>query len=141
MNILNKSHIDSDIVVDKALDDISMQLVITQIEPLRRRKTVVVNRKFELCRKNTFTMTDYVSLYVISILNKFLNGTEFECPLSPRQFSIRSFTLNSKLIPLQLFYRQNSFIIVNGTFFGTVRKSPILVSNFLLNISIERTSA
>ncbi|CAD7093624.1 unnamed protein product [Hermetia illucens] len=141
LEMINKTHIDCDVVAASMVYDPYMDLVIAQVDASRRSRTVILSRKFDLCDKNTYGKTDYASLYVVSIINSFLNGTKFECPLSPRKFAIRSFTLTSKFVPWQLFYRRNSYLIVNGSFFEVKQNSKKKVGSYLLNTTIEKTPA
>lgn len=116
-----------------------MQLSITQFGTPTRKKTVIFKRNFDLCDKKVFGMTDFASLYIISIVNAFSNGVKIECPFEPRNFSIRSFTLNSEFVPFQMFYGRNSRVLVEGTFLDATRTSNPFLGNFFLNLSIEKS--
>lgn len=139
---MNKTHGNCDIIVHRTAYNPTLQLNIAQITNYnkgRRRKTIIFNRKFEICNKNLFGLSDYASLYVISIINSFLNGAELKCPITQYQiFSVRYLTLNSKLIPLQLFYKPNSYVEVNGTFFEVNKVSSIYCGSFFLKVGIQK---
>lgn len=137
---VNKTHVDIDIIIKRTFRQPFMQLSVLQI-CTKRRKTVILKRKFEFCNERMFLMTDFFSLYVISIVNALFNGTQLTCPVTARTLSIRSFSLNSKIVPLQLFYRPDCVLIVNGTFFEGTETSNFLIGSFVLKMKIERSSS
>ncbi|XP_037922952.1 uncharacterized protein LOC119659101 isoform X2 [Hermetia illucens] len=137
---VNKTHADADIIIKRTFRQPFMQLSVLQI-CTKRRKTVILKRKFEFCNEKMFLMTDFFSLYVVSIVNAFFNGAKITCPITPRTLSIRSFSLNSKIVPLQLFYRPDCVLIVNGTFFEGTETSNFLIGSFALKMKIERSTS
>lgn len=114
IDIVNKSCVDGDILVGNTINELILQLAVTQID------------------------TDYVSLYIISAINAFSNGTTWQCPVLPRNFSVRSFALGSEFIPLQMFSKRNSYLMINGTFLNVARNSNPFLGNFFFNVTIER---
>lgn len=142
IKLLNKTHVNSDVIVRRTVYDSTMHLNIAQITDYnkgRNRRTVIFNRKFQLCNKNLFGMTDYFSLYVVSIINSFFNGTELKCPLTQQTFSIRNFSLNFKFLPWQFFYKPKSYMEVNGTFFEVCKLSTVYMGTFFLKVEIQKT--
>ncbi|XP_037924382.1 uncharacterized protein LOC119660075 [Hermetia illucens] len=141
IDILNRTHANSDIIIRRTVSDLRMQFSVTQISNFSKTKikrTLILRRQYEFCNQDLFGMTDYTSLYIIYTINAFFNGSQLSCPLTPRNLSIQSFTLTSNLIPFNLFYKPNSYIVVNGTFFEMDRGSKISLGHFLLYLKIEK---
>lgn len=143
--ILNKTHGNSDIFVMRTVNEPVMQITFTQITNYTKgkkqgsKRTVILRRKFEFCNQDIFANTDYASLLIIHTVKTFLNGTRLTCPVVPGNFSIRSFTLTKTLVPFHLFYKPNSYFVVNGSFFETKKKTKILLGDFVVSAKIEKT--
>lgn len=141
MRLINNSHVDIDVGIKRTLYQPALLLSVTQVTKVPKantRKSVILRRKFEFCNEATFGMTDYISRFILYAASALLNGSKLACPVHPRNFSIRCFTLTLKMIPFHLFYKPNSYLIVNGTYLETNQKSKLNLGYYLIHLTIEK---